>query len=172
MCMDCHLREHGWIEVDDQVRELSSKGLAFAAAAFEKDGKDRGRRIRQKYLTIDYNELLMQDQAVTEAAILAATGGVASAGSGTGSVASDRGLTPAEVRREVIETIRTYLQEPVTLEQLAFELGTSQEHLVRAIENNPGLPTVFTSLRAGKKARRDQIESAYGSVATVLYRGR
>jgi len=160
MCIDCHLRERGWIEVADEVRDSARLQISILSKKYDDDGKERSRRIQQKYLTIDYNELLQADQAVTEAAVIASTS------------VFGRGLTPAETRREIIETIRAYVQEPVTLEMLAFELGVTRARLIRTIEANRGLDHTLPGLRAGRPQRRDHIEACYGQIATVLYRGR
>lgn len=158
VCMDCHLRQKGWIEVDDEVREYAKKEITLAVSVFEKGEKDRGRRVRQKFLQADFNELLQADQTVVETAVRAATGGKA-------------GLTCAETAREVMESIAEYLQEPVTLAQLARELGVPQARLVRAIEKTPGLDHALVGLRINRTQRRDQTEQIFGQIATVLYLG-
>ncbi len=159
MCMDCHERERGWIPPDDAVREMANHSITLAVRAAEKEDKDRGRRIRQKYLSIDFNELIAQDQVVFEAAVLAAT-----------TLPGVKGMSCAEARREVIETIRDYLQTPVEMKQLAFELGVTYKALVRCIEASPGVDHVLVGLRTGQKQRRDQTEVAMGQIATLLYK--
>lgn len=165
MCMDCHLREKGWIEVDDEIRAMAKTKITIAALAFENLGgkeRDRGRRVRQKYLQEDLNILLRMDQTLVESSVRAATGGV-------------YGLTSAETHKEVIGTIVDYVQTPVTAEQLAFELGVSKARLFQGIEYlGPAADHALTGLRGddahkGRPQRRDQIESAYGQIATALY---
>ena len=154
-CIACHLPDKGWIHIDDEVRELAKETITLAALAVEKNGKDRGRRVRQKYLGIDFNELLTADQAVVEAAVRASTGGKA-------------GLTCAETAREVTDTIYEYLHAPVTLDQLALELGYPKAAVLRACETK-GIGNVLVGLRVGRPQRRDQIEAVYSRIAAVLY---
>jgi hypothetical protein len=157
-CIGCHLPAHGWIEVDDEVRELAKKPVTLLADAFSKKDKTRGERIRQKYLEIDYNELLQADQAVVKVAVRAATA----------RPGDPRGLTGPETARYLINAIWRYLEQPVSLEQLATELGYSRARVILAARV-AGLDHPFVGLLAGRKQRRDQIESAFGQIATILY---
>ncbi len=155
-CIACHLPDRGWIEVDDEVRSLATKPIELHADADER----RGDRIRRKYLVADFNALLTSDQAVVEAAVEAAT-----------RAGSPRGLTCPETSRVVIDCIVNYLQSPVTLQQLAAELGYPQDEVLAACQT-AGLDAVFIVLRAGRKVRRDQIEASFAQIAYVLHKGK
>ncbi len=156
-CMGCHYPDRGWIDVDDEVRGLAVKSVTLLADAVSRDDSRRGDRIRQKYLKVDFNGLLLGDQAVVEAAVEAATRG-----------GDRRGLTCAEAARTTIDVIYDYQELPVSLSQLSAELGYPQDVVLAAIQT-AGLDSVFVVMRAGRKARRDQIEAGFARIAAVLY---
>lgn len=156
-CIGCHLPDKGWIDVDDEVRALASKSVTLLSDAVSKTDPRRGDRIRQKYLKVDYNSLLLGDQAVVEAAVEAAT-----------RLGDRRGLTCAETAKTTTDVVYEYLELPVTLAQLAAELGYPQEKVLLACQT-AGLDSVFVVLRAGRRARRDQIEAGFARIAAVLY---
>lgn len=158
-CIACHLPDKGWIEVDDEVRALATKPVKLLADSFAKDDFRRGEQIRQKYLAVDFNELLRADQAVVEVAVRAAT-----------TNPNGKSLTCAETAKIVTEVARSYTDDPVPLSRLAIELGVPQADLLKALTTE-GLDPVFAVLAAGRKARRDQIESAFAQIAAVTYRG-
>lgn len=157
-CIACHLPDCGWIEIDDEVRALATKYVKLFADSFSKDDPRRGERIREQFLDADYNELVRSDQAIVSVAVRAATGG-------------KNGLTCPETAKEIIDTIWEYTDTDVTLAQLSLELGYPQEDVLVALQYL-GIDPVFTVLRAGRKARRDQIEAGFAQVAAVLYSGK
>ncbi len=154
-CMECHYKVSGWIEVDDEVREAAGKTITIASAAFEKTNKNRAKRVRQKYLDIDFNQLLRDDQALVITAVKAGTGG-------------PQGLTPAEFARSLVDSIWVELERPVDTAQLALELGYPQGHVEKAMATT-GLGQPFALMLTGRKARRDQVEVAFARLATLLY---
>lgn len=155
-CIDCHLRDRGWIEVDDEVRALATKPVTLISDSFTKADRRRGERIRQKYLTIDYNELLQADQALVEVAVAAATRGESGP------------LSCPQVAKSVVDAIYAYSYEPVSLRRLSLELGCPQDEVKLALQTK-GVDPVFVVLRAGRPARRDKIEAGFAQVAFILY---
>lgn len=151
-CIACHLPDAGWIDVDDEVRDLSRKTITLIADAFAKDDKRRGERIRQKYLSDDIGDLIKADRAIVEAAVRKATGG----------------LTSAQSARILTEDLRSYLDDQVSVAQLAVMLGYPSEDVLAAMQTK-GVDPVFVIMRAGRKGRRDQIESGFAQLATILY---
>lgn len=157
-CLQCHLPDRGWLEVDDEVRALMAKPVKLLADAVSKDDERRGDRIRQKFLRVDFNSLLQTDQAVVEAAVEAAT-----------RLGNPRGLTCPRTAKLLIDVIFDYLEAPVTLQRLALELGAPQEEVLAAIQTE-GVDPVLVMLRSGRKCRRDQIEAGgFVQAATLLY---
>lgn len=156
-CASCHMQENGWIEVDDEVRQFAAGRITLFADALTKSDPRRGERVRQQYLQTDYNELLRQDQAVVVASLRASTGG------------SQLGMTPPEWVGEMDSSIREYLDEPVSIEQLSLELGRPAGQVKLAIAAVPGLDNTLPGFLNGRRQRRDQIEVAFGQIATVLY---
>lgn len=159
-CMDCHLREKGWIELDEEVRALAVKPVKLALENLVRAGKqDDATRFRQKYLDADFNEVLRVDQLVVDAAVKASTKRL------------DGGfLTSAETGSGIREVVRIYLESTVSLQQLALELGYPQDDVALALRTE-GLDPVFAVLAADRKARRDQIEAGFAQIAAVLYLG-
>ena len=158
-CIACHLPDRGWIEIDDEVRALSLRPVKLYADALDREQSGRGDRIRQQYLAANYNELLRADQAVVEVAVRAAT-----------TNPQGKSLTCPEAAKIIVEAARSYTDEPVTLARLSLELGYSQADVLRAC-GTEGLDPVFAVLAAGRKARRDQVESGFAALATILYKG-
>lgn len=155
VCMDCHLAESGWIDIDDDVRAFAKKSITLYADAFGVKDKTRGEQIRQKYLADDINELIRDDRLVVERAVRTATAG----------------LTSAQTAKALGDLIAGYLQDPVSVEQLARELGYSQREVLAAM-STPGVDPVFVRMRAGMKGRRDQVEAGFVQLAAILYLGK
>lgn len=158
-CMACHMPEKGWIEVDDAARRLALKPVKLYADALDENGRARGERIRQKYLSVDFNELLRADQAVVEVAVRSATTGP-----------DGRSLTCAETARVVVESARSYLDDDLSLAQLSLELGYPQADVLKALSTK-GLDPVFAEPASAGKGRRDQTEAGFAQIATVLRKG-
>jgi hypothetical protein len=159
-CMACHLPDRGWIEVDDEVRNLASTPITLFADAVSKGDKKRGDRVRQQYLDTDYNELIQADQAVVEVAVAAATKSIVG-----------RGMTCPQTAKFLTDTIYQYAYEPVSLQSLAAYLGCPQDEALAALQiagNDP----VFVILRKGGRARRDQVEAGFARLAALMYLGK
>ncbi len=158
-CIACHLPDRGWIDVDDEIRQLAARPVTLLAETYDAKDRRRGDRIRQKFLMVSFNDLLESDRGVVEVAVEAST-----------RAGGKRGLTCPETAKAVTTTIYDYLEAPVSLQQLAAELGYPQDQVLAACAT-AGLDATFVVLRAGRRVRRDQIEAGFGRLATVL-RGR
>lgn len=154
-CMACHLTEKGWMPVEDEVSlGFAKRQVKLLARTFDEQGdRTRGDLIRQQYLSIDFNELVEQDQVFHDQAVKAATGG----------------LSSQEVGEVLVEVIHYWIDADRTVDDLSRMTGAPKEEVLRAIESTPGLKAAFVGIRVNRRQRADQVEEGLADLLAVLY---